>query len=1359
MNILVMNFFPAFQPPTSGGELRYFNIYYHLSKEHNITLLSPTYCDHKLECINFSESFREYRIPKEDIHNQLHMEIDKEEIGQEISALVCALSSKTPNKYHEYYNKLYQQSDIIIHDFPYMLEYDLFFGVDNKPRIYNSHNYESFLVKQIWKGPNAPKFLNYINSLERRLVLGSEIVFTTSEEEKISFIREFGASAEKIHLAPNGINPKEWEVDGLLKRLLREKNKNVKKALFIGSAHPPNIEATEFIINNIAPKCPNIEFIIAGNCCDPFKNKKFGNNIKLLGRIDEKTKEDVFVNTDVAINPMFSGAGTNLKTLEYLSAGIPLISTDCGVRGINLVNRDHFLLASKTDFAAKIIELLDDEILMESISKKGRDFINSHFSWESIAVNINSKINKLQAIADKKIIFVLNDFECSSPVSGGEVRINQLYSHLSNNNKVILLCLNGSDKIKLTNINKSFIEISVPKTSKHIDEEISINKQHWISATDIVTSYMVSKNEFLTNITHNCAHISDLIILSHPYMVDALNINIEKPVVYESHNFETDLKMKLLKGHPKYEFLINKVTIAETKAMQLSKFVISVSDNDHEGLNSLISSSKKVYTIQNGVEIAHSSENLDLIKVKRIFGSHPIVLFIGSSHQPNVDAANFIVNQLANELANCYFIIIGSVCDAITDIAPDNVLLFGKLDEDYKNALLKISDIAINPMASGSGSNLKIAEYFSHKLPVVTTKFGARGFSIQHEKEALICDLFETKKQISKLIDDLELKSKLATNAFNYVTSELDWGILASKLDGIIKQEIFRGNSQKKKMLIVTYRFTNPPLGGAEAYMLNLVEQLDTIGDFSIDIASVNLKDLYNKYHFAIDGSNLKNEKNIGLFQDTILHYFQSDKLSDNMLIENSRMLYNSWMEESLTISLDHLDKYDKNMLLGGWYYPEKDNDKYSVWSSGKALIFINEAEKLILKGISPKRKKISVILNSNSNIFNKTIYGNFEILLEGPFNRDVISIETDTHTDGADPRTFGFILKTIEYMDESTIKELPLIEDYKEFMKSYYPERYIESLIKIAEGREGKLEALFQRTRGPVSSELEKWLENNAHQYDVIVGHSIPFNTSVVAAQYAKKFTKPYVVIPHFHMEDEFYHWKSYYDILRQADKIVAFPNKAIQWFYNKINANNTLSLPGGAVNPPEYVVDNDSSFFTLYASKLPYVLVLGRKTGAKNYKWVIEAVKKVNKNEKKCNLVLIGRDEDFEPIHPDEAFYFNELERPVVISALKHCSCLVTMSESESFGIVILEAWMQGKPVIVNEKCAAFVELVQDNVDGIISTKDNLSLNINKILTDTSFSKCLGESGREKVVKSYTWESVAMELSRELRKMLALD
>ncbi len=42
--------------------------------------------------------------------------------------------------------------------------------------------------------------------------------------------------------------------------------------------------------------------------------------------------------------------------------------------------------------------------------------------------------------------------------------------------------------------------------------------------------------------------------------------------------------------------------------------------------------------------------------------------------------------------------------------------------------LFAAADVAVNPVAFGSGSNVKLAEYLAAGLPVLTTPFGLRGF-------------------------------------------------------------------------------------------------------------------------------------------------------------------------------------------------------------------------------------------------------------------------------------------------------------------------------------------------------------------------------------------------------------------------------------------------------------------------------------------------------------------------------------------------------------------------------------------------------------------------------------------------------
>ena len=446
--ILVLNFFPAFVPPKSGGELRYYNLYTHLSMYHDITLLSPTYAHHKEEMITHSPSLREYRVPKEEVHDRLHLEIEKEQIGTECAALVCALSARYPNRYHKAYLNLYPHADIIVHEFPYMLPYDLFFGIDGKFRIYNSHNFESSLVEDLWSGPNAQPYKVYIKELEKALVVKSDIVFATSDLEKKYFVNEFRVCEDKVKLAPNGINPGE---------LSNKKSFNEgprKKAFFIGSGHPPNIEAVKFIVSELSPACPNIDFCIAGTCTEGLSMNLL-DNVKTFGKIDEHDKRRLFEECGIAINPMFSGAGTNLKALEFLSAGLPLIATKVGVRGLGLKDGVNCIVADRHNFAQELNRLASDSARLTSISKNGQDFVNANYSWSMIARNIDRALGELHPREKRNAILVLNDYSVATPRSGGEVRINRLYSYLSMFCDVVHLTFSKGAGIEIRDIERT----------------------------------------------------------------------------------------------------------------------------------------------------------------------------------------------------------------------------------------------------------------------------------------------------------------------------------------------------------------------------------------------------------------------------------------------------------------------------------------------------------------------------------------------------------------------------------------------------------------------------------------------------------------------------------------------------------------------------------------------------------------------------------------------------------------------------------------------------------------------------------------------------------------------------------------
>jgi glycosyltransferase involved in cell wall biosynthesis len=273
--------------------------------------------------------------------------------------------------------------------------------------------------------------------------------------------------------------------------------------------------------------------------------------------------------------------------------------------------------------------------------------------------------------------------------------------------------------------------------------------------------------------------------------------------------------------------------------------------------------------------------------------------------------------------------------------------------------------------------------------------------------------------------------------------------------------------------------------------------------------------------------------------------------------------------------------------------------------------------------------------------------------------------------------------------------------------------------------------------------------------RFDIVLGHSIPFSTSILATKHAREHGKPVMILPHFHMDDEFYHWKSYYEALRGATAVLASPLRSIDLFFHKIGAKARY-LPGG-IDPAEHENVDAADFLSLYRGTLPFFLVLGRKSGSKHYHWVIDAVRDINRNKPVCSLVLIGKDEDGERIDARDTIYLGERDRNVVLGALKECTALISMSESESFGIVILEAWIHKKPVIVNEQCAAFTELVEDGLDGLLANRVTLADKLGAVLQNPLKAREMGARGCEKVTEKFTWASIGKELNQLLRTISA--
>lgn len=94
--------------------------------------------------------------------------------------------------------------------------------------------------------------------------------------------------------------------------------------------------------------------------------------------------ESLWSGVDIAINPVRWGSGLKIKTVEALAAGLPLISTREGARGLADGAGEAFLLADEAAaFADACRALLDDLPLRRLYASTARAYARDRFSHQA----------------------------------------------------------------------------------------------------------------------------------------------------------------------------------------------------------------------------------------------------------------------------------------------------------------------------------------------------------------------------------------------------------------------------------------------------------------------------------------------------------------------------------------------------------------------------------------------------------------------------------------------------------------------------------------------------------------------------------------------------------------------------------------------------------------------------------------------------------------------------------------------------------------------------------------------------------------------------------------------------------------
>lgn len=263
--------------------------------------------------------------------------------------------------------------------------------------VYDSQNVEALLRTSLLDAlPAAASLLDRVADLEHELCRRADLILACSDEDVDLFEQIFNADPAKLRVVPNGTFVERFPEAGQPGRMTLRKNLGLPTgraiAIFLGSMYGPNADAARFIARNMAPACPGMLFVIAGGVGDALADIPLTDNLLVTGRVDDKRRDDLLLAADLALNPMAAGSGTNIKMFDYMAAGLPVLTTDIGARGICTARSapEGIFVEPLAAFPARCLPLATAALANPAHSLAVRALVRKRYSWERISGELGS---------------------------------------------------------------------------------------------------------------------------------------------------------------------------------------------------------------------------------------------------------------------------------------------------------------------------------------------------------------------------------------------------------------------------------------------------------------------------------------------------------------------------------------------------------------------------------------------------------------------------------------------------------------------------------------------------------------------------------------------------------------------------------------------------------------------------------------------------------------------------------------------------------------------------------------------------------------------------------------------------------
>ncbi len=208
-------------------------------------------------------------------------------------------------------------------------------------KVYGSQNVEIEWVERVGSPvARRPRWARWLEGLEREALAAADLVVAVSAADRDSFVARYGTSPEKIAVVENG-----FDASGLRPPSPAEKAgaraalgiaADERGLVFVGTDFEHNRRAVEDLFRTVVPALPQLaaRLWIVGDVSVSFRARAAREAGGRVRAVPEQSDLLPWLwGCDVGLNPITTGAGSNVKLPTYLAAGLDVVTTPFGARG------------------------------------------------------------------------------------------------------------------------------------------------------------------------------------------------------------------------------------------------------------------------------------------------------------------------------------------------------------------------------------------------------------------------------------------------------------------------------------------------------------------------------------------------------------------------------------------------------------------------------------------------------------------------------------------------------------------------------------------------------------------------------------------------------------------------------------------------------------------------------------------------------------------------------------------------------------------------------------------------------------------------------------------------------------------